>query len=234
MHKGMPVVRGNAIKARGYTMKAIVFDMDGVLFDTEFVCLEGWKAVAEKNNLPDMELVFPRCIGLNNNDCQVVLKDAYGVDFDYAEFRKQASAEFWSYIETKGLPEKPGVHELLEWLKESDYKVGLASSTKRESILKCLGNAGITDYFEVIISGDMVEHSKPEPDIYLLACKELGVEPDEAYAIEDSFNGIRSAYTAGMKPIMVPDMLAPDEEMREKSVVVLKDLGEVLEFFKYN
>jgi len=213
-------------------MKAIVFDMDGVLFDTEFVCLEGWKIVAGKNNLPDMELVFPRCIGLNNNDCQAVLQDAYGDDFDYADFRKLASVEFWGYIASKGLPEKPGVHELLEWLKKSDYKVGLASSTKRESILKCLGNAGITDYFEVIISGDMVEHSKPEPDIYFLACKELGVDPGEAYAIEDSFNGIRSAYAAGMKPIMVPDMLAPDEEMREKSVVVLKDLLEVLEYLK--
>lgn len=213
-------------------MKAIVFDMDGVLFDTEMVCLEGWKVVAEKNNLPDMENVFPRCIGLNNNDCQTVLKDAYGEDFDYGEFRKQASAEFWNYIENKGLPEKPGVHELLEWLKESDYKVGLASSTRRESVLNCLENAGIREYFEVIISGDMVEHSKPEPDIYLLACKELGVEPGEAYAIEDSFNGIRSAHAAGMKPIMVPDMLAPDEEMRAKSEVVLKDLLEVLEYLK--
>ena len=211
-------------------MKAIVFDMDGVLFDTEMVCLEGWKQVAENNNLPNMEQVFTRCIGLNNNDCQAVLRDAYGEDFDYGTFRKQASVEFWNYIETKGLPEKPFMHELLEWLKASDYKVGLASSTRRESVLNCLKNAGILEYFEVIISGDMVEHSKPEPDIYLLACAELGVEPGEAYAIEDSFNGIRSAYDAGMKPIMVPDMLAPDEEMREKSVVILKDLGEVLRF----
>ena len=208
-------------------MKAIVFDMDGVLFDTEFVCLEGWLAVAEKNNLPGMREVFPKCIGLNNNDCQAVLQEAYGEEFDYGEFRKQASAEFWGYIEKNGMPEKPYVHELLEWLKASDYKVGLASSTKRSSVLECLQRAGIEDYFEVIISGDMVEHSKPEPDIYLLACEKLGVAPGEAYAIEDSFNGIRSAYMAGMKPIMVPDMLEPDEEMLEKSVVVLKNLGEV-------
>lgn len=229
-----PEVLRKPFEMRGFRMKAIVFDMDGVLFDTEMVCLEGWKVVADKNNLPDMEQVFPRCIGLNNNDCQAVLQDAYGEDFDYGAFRKQASVEFWNYIETKGLPEKPFVHELLEWLKASDYKVGLASSTRRESVLNCLENAGIREYFEVIISGDMVEHSKPEPDIYLLTCKELGVEPGEAYAIEDSFNGIRSAYAAGMKPIMVPDMLSPDEEMREKSVVILKDLGEVLEFLKYN
>lgn len=208
-------------------MKAIVFDMDGVLVDTEFVCLEGWVAVAEKTNLPNMREVFPKCIGLNGTDCQAVLQNAYGAEFDYADFRKQASEEFWGYIEKNGLPEKPYVHELLEWLKASDYKVGLASSTKRSSVLECLQRAGILDYFEVIISGDMVEHSKPEPDIYLMACEKLGVEPGEAYAIEDSFNGIRSAHAAGMKPIMVPDMLAPDAEMVEKSVVVLKDLSEV-------
>ena len=213
-------------------MKAIVFDMDGVLFDTEFVCLEGWKVVAKNNDLPGIEQVFPRCIGLNNNDCNRVLQDAYGEDFDCVEFKKQASVEFWSYIEKNGLPEKPFVHEILEWLKASDYKVGLASSTRRESVLNCLKNAGILEYFEVVISGDMVEHSKPEPDIYLLACKELGVAPEEAYAIEDSFNGIRSAHKAGMKPVMVPDMLPPDAEMQEKSVVILKDLGEVLEFLK--
>lgn len=212
--------------------KAIVFDMDGVLFDTEFVCLEGWVAVAEKNHLPGMREVFPKCIGLNNNDCQAVLREAYGEDFDYGEFRRQASEEFWGYIERKGLPEKPGVHELLEWLAASDYQVALASSTKQTSIDNCLKRAGIYEYFEVIISGDMVEHSKPEPDIYRLACEKLGVEPGEAYAIEDSFNGIRSAYAAGMKPIMVPDMLPPDEEMRKKSVEIFADLGEVLRFLK--
>lgn len=213
-------------------MKAVVFDMDGVLFDTETVCLEAWSEVAERNNLPGMREVFPKCIGLNNNDSGAVLREAYGENFDYGEFRRQASEEFWGYIERNGLPEKPGVHELLEWLKASPYKVALASSTKRSSIVSHLEEAGILECFEVIISGDMVEHSKPEPDIYLLACERLGVEPGEAYAIEDSFNGIRSAYAAGMKPIMVPDMLPPDEEMREKSAEIFADLGEVLEYLR--
>lgn len=62
-----------------------------------------------------------------------------------------------------------------------------------------------------------MEHSKPCPDIYLMACGELGAKPGEAYAIEDSPNGIRSAYRAGMRPLMVPDMIAPDGEMRELS-----------------
>ena len=78
----------------------------------------------------------------------------------------------------------------------------------------------------------MVEHSKPLPDIYLLACGKLGVEPKEAYAIEDSPNGIRSAHAAGMCPIMVPDMIVPDEEMRQLSRVILKDMREVLVYLQ--
>lgn len=74
-------------------------------------------------------------------------------------------------------------------------------------------------------------HSKPRPDIYLMACESLGVSPSQAMAVEDSPNGIRAAYSAGMIPVMVPDMLAPDEEMREKSTLVCEDLFELMRFF---
>lgn len=214
------------------TMKAVVFDMDGVLFDTERLCMESWIAVAEKEGLPDMEIIFPRCIGLNANDSRQVVLDAYGQDFDVAGFRELASAWFWDYIKKNGLPVKPGVRELLKWLKQEGRIVGLASSTRRSSVISHLEQAELTEYFQAVITGDMVEHSKPLPDIYLLACRELGVEPGEAYAIEDSPNGIRSAYAAGMHPIMVPDMIAPDEEMEQKSDRIFRDLAEVLDYMK--
>ena len=213
-------------------MKAVVFDMDGVLFDTERLCQESWMAAAKENGLPGMEEIFPQCIGLNANDSRRIVLDAYGEDFNYNGFREQASVWFWDYIENNGLPMKPGVREILAWLKQENWALGLASSTRQSSVLHHLGQAGIRDYFSVVITGDMVEHSKPLPDIYLLACRELGVEPVRAYAIEDSPNGIRSAHRAGMSPLMVPDMIAPDEEMRKLSTRIFKDLGEVLEFLK--
>ena len=131
-----------------------------------------------------------------------------------------------------GIPVKPGVREILEWLKSAGYAVGLASSTKRESVLRHLKHTGLEDYFSVVVGGDMVEHSKPLPDIYLLACERLGVEPGETYAIEDSPNGIRSAHAAGMCPIMVPDIIAPDEEMGRLSYIILKNLVEVRDFLQ--
>ncbi len=213
-------------------MRAVVFDMDGVLFDTEIVCMKAWIAVAGMSGKSGMEEIFPKCIGLNANDSRRIVLNAYGEDFDYAGFRKQVSAWYRQYIEENGLPVKPGVEEILKWLKTTEYTVGLASSSKRESVMSHLEQAGIQDSFSVVVTGDRVEHSKPLPDIYLLACSEMGVEPREAYAIEDSPNGIRSAYAAGMKPLMVPDMIAPDEEMRRMSHGIFKDLREVLVYLK--
>lgn len=209
----------------------VVFDMDGILFDTERLCQDSWLAVAEEKGLPGMAEIFPQCIGLNANDSRRIVMNAYGEDFDYEGFRGQASVWFWDYIEKNGLPMKPGVRELLDWLKENGWTVGLASSTRRSSVLNHLEQAGIRGYFSTVITGDMVEHSKPQPDIYLMACRELGADPEETYAIEDSPNGIRSAHAAGMIPLMVPDMIAPDEEMRRLSSCIFKDLFEVLEYF---
>lgn len=213
-------------------MNAVIFDMDGVLFDTERLCERSWLAVAEAHGLPGMEEIFPRCIGLNANDSRRIVMDAYGEDFDYPGFREEASVWFWDYIEKNGLPVMEGVGEILAWLRENNWKVGLASSTRRSSVLNHLEQAGLRDYFPVIITGDMVEHSKPQPDIYLLACRELGVEPGQAYAIEDSPNGIRAAYRAGMVPLMVPDMIAPDEEMKALSHGIFENLTEVLNYLK--
>ena len=212
--------------------KAVVFDMDGVLFDTERLCQDSWIEVANRRGLPDMEIIFPKCIGRNANDSRQIVLEAYGADFDYEVFRREASDWFWKYLEENGLPVKEGVRELLNWLKEQEWRIGLASSTRRSSVISHLEQAGIKEFFEEIITGDMVEHSKPLPDIYLLACRKLMVDPAETYAIEDSPNGIRSAYRAGMKPIMVPDLLSPDGEMEQLSICIFPGLLDVLDYFR--
>lgn len=212
--------------------KAVVFDMDGVLFDTERLCRDSWIEVARQQGLPDMDRIFPRCIGLNANDSRQIVLGAYGSDFAYDEFRAKASDWFWEYIEKNGLPIKPGVKELLGWLSENHWKVGLASSTRGSSVLRHLEQAGIGAYFQTVVTGDMVEHSKPLPDIYLMACEKLGADPKQTFAIEDSPNGIRSAYRAGMCALMVPDMIEPDQEMQDLSSRIFRDLFEVLEYFR--
>ena len=82
-------------------------------------------------------------------------------------------------------------------------------------------------YFDQVITGDLLERSKPAPDIYLMACRALEVAPEEAWAIEDSYNGIRSAAAAGMRAIMVPDLLPPTPEMEALATAILPDLAAV-------
>lgn len=204
--------------------------MDGVLFDTEKLCMDSWIAVAGEQGISDMETFFPVCIGRNMTDTKALFYEFYGEAYDYDRFRKQASAWFHSYIERNGIPVKKGVGELLAFLHRRGYRIGLASSTSRPSVEEHLARAGIREYFQSLTTGDMVEHSKPRPDIYLMACESLGVAPTQAMAIEDSPNGIRAAYSAGMVPVMVPDLIAPDGEMREKSVLICRDLLEVMRF----
>ena len=212
-------------------MKAVVFDMDGVLFDTERLCMDGWNQVASKRGIEGMAQVAQQCIGLNANDTKSLVLEHYGQDFPYDEFRGQVSKWVWDRIKWNGLPVKLGVNKILAYLRQAGIPIGLASSTRYASVISHLKEAGIVDYFQVIVAGDMIEHSKPQPDIYQLACRKLGVDPADAYAVEDSPNGIRSAHAAGMKPIMVPDLIAPDEEMKELSFLICSDLLEVMRFF---
>lgn len=211
-------------------MKTVIFDMDGVLFDTELICMKAWIAVAERNGLPGMKEIFPRCIGGNEERSRRIVLEAYGEDFDYEGFRRQASDEFWNCIQRDGLPVKPGAEEILGWLRENGWVTGLASSTKKSSVRSLLEQAGLRDFFAAVVTGDMVKHSKPDPEIYLLACAELSAEPSRTYAVEDSPNGVRSACGAGLRTLMVPDMIPADEEMRRLSEGVFDDLYGVRDF----
>jgi len=214
-------------------MKAIVFDMDGVLFDTERVCRDCWVTIAEEYGIRDMFEVFPLCIGRNRLGSGEVIREHYGDGFPYDEFREKASQLFWKTLEEHGNPWKKGVKELLDFLKTENWRVGLASSTRREAVLRHLEKEGLKDYFSVVIGGDQIVNSKPAPDIYLLACRELGVDPEETFAVEDSYHGIRSAHRAGMRPIMVPDLLPATEEMEGLCEVIKEDLLQVKEYLEH-
>lgn len=210
--------------------KNVVFDMDGVLFDTETLSMKVWIEVADAWGISNMETVSKQCIGLNANDIKALLLHTYGEAFDYKAFHEQVWEWFVKEIEENGLPVKYWVRELLQWLSQNGYKIALASSSNYAYVVGNLERAGIRSFFSEIITGDMVEHSKPQPDIYLLACEKLNAKPENAYAIEDSPNGIRAAYWAGMQAVMVPDLIAPDEEMRGLSTVICRDLQKVQEF----
>lgn len=210
----------------------IIFDMDGVLFDTERICCECWNEVGEAMGLGDLSEGIRGCIGLNRNDTEILMRNLYGEDFPFEEFEETVRAFMKRRLLEEGVPVKEGVRELLEYLTENGYIIGMASSTERKSVMGHLEKTGLKGYFRTVVTGDMVEHSKPDPEIYLRACEELGVTPMNAIAIEDSPNGIRSAYRAGMKPVMVPDLIEPTAEIEAMLYGKFYSLLDVLDYMK--
>ena len=212
--------------------QAVVFDMDGVIFDTERLVIEFWKEVAKKHNIPNVEHTCIQCLGTNGVRTREIFLENYGADFPYDPYRAEVTELFNTHYKGVPLPTKPGVRELLSYLQEQDIKVGLASSTAQHLVRDEIGTAGLLPYFQTLVCGDMVEHSKPAPDIFLKACEILNADPTKSIAIEDSFNGIRSAHCAGMTPIMVPDQVQPTDEIRTLAFHVMPSLLDVLNWLK--
>lgn len=212
--------------------QAIVFDMDGVIFDTERLVIEFWKEVAKKHNIPNIEHTCIQCLGTNRVRTREIFLENYGADFPFDPYRAEVTELFNTHYKGVPLPTKPGIRELLSYLQEQDIKVGLASSTAQHLVRDEIGTAGLLPYFQTLVCGDMVEHSKPAPDIFLKACEILNADPTKSIAIEDSFNGIRSAHCAGMTPIMVPDQVQPTDEIRTLAFHVMPSLLDVLNWLK--
>lgn len=207
--------------------EAVIFDMDGVIFDSEKVICDVWEEYAEKIGLANMHELMIKCIGLNNLATKKLFLETYGDDFPYEDHLRVISGKYHAICDDGRLPLKPGVNNLLSFLKERNIRIAIASSTRIQTVTAQIKAAGIDGYFEKVIGGDMVVKSKPEPDIFLRACEELSVDAKNCFVIEDSYNGVRAAFAAGTRPIMVPDLLPANDEMREKSYTVLKDLNEV-------
>ena len=211
---------------------AVIFDMDGVIFDTERIWIECWSPVGQAHGIKGIETVLrEECVGITAQAMKAVLLNTYGADFPYEQYVKEASAVFHARYD-HNLPMKPGVRALLEYLRQADVPVALASSTPTKTVRRELDDAGLLSYFSVITGGEKVGRSKPAPDIFLLTAERLGVEPARCLVIEDSYSGIRAAHAAGMRPIMVPDLLKPDAEMRAICEVILPSLTEVIDYLR--
>ena len=214
--------------------KAVIFDMDGVIFDSERAVYNGWKELSEKYGFENLDIPYMKCIGVNAASSRQIFLDYYGEDFPYDKYKDEQSKNYHEKYDGGKLPLKKGVRELLQNLKINNYKVAIASSTRTALVVRQIEEAGLAQYFDVIVGGDMVSRSKPEPDIFLRACDELDCEPGEAYVIEDSYNGVRAAFAARMHPIMVPDMLPPDERVDGKLTALCGDLEDVCRFLEKN
>jgi HAD superfamily hydrolase (TIGR01509 family) len=195
-------------------IKAVIFDMDGVILDTERHYVEAWQEAARSFGFDFRREHALMLRSLDLNDAEKLMKGIFGEEFDYFAIRELRKKLMVKRLDKYGLEKKPGIDELLDFLKEKNIKAAVATSTPIDLTLQHLEDVGLKDRFDRIVSAKQVAHGKPAPDVYLYACEQIGEKPDECIAIEDSPNGIKSAYAAGCKPIMVPDLTPPDEEIK--------------------
>ncbi len=209
--------------------EAVVFDMDGVIFDTEKLYRRFYMEEGAKRGVPS-DIMTKACeaiAGGTKFDNKPRFEAIVGRDIEYLEFRDRVMENFEKYVYENGVEMKDGALDTLEYLKEHNIKTALATSTMEERAKRYLASRDMNKYFDKFIYGDMVEHSKPDPDIYLKACKALGVEPSKAIAVEDSINGIVSAGRAGMYPVMVIDLIQPNDITEQYAKQVYENIKSI-------
>ncbi len=211
-------------------IKAFIFDMDGVLLDTESLCKKCWRIAARDWGLEGVDRVYYQCVGQASQDTLRILQDYFGRQkegFSALEWYNYAKSFFYEIENKGGLKKMKGAEECLKRLSSKGYVLALASSTRRATVVRQLSASGLIKYFRTITCGDSVAHSKPDPEIYVKACASIGIAADSCIAVEDSPNGVKSAYSAGMRVIMVPDQIQPADEIRRMCVRVAASLDEI-------
>jgi len=205
---------------------AVVFDMDGLLFDTETLYQEAIVlASAEGGYEVDLE-IFNKMVGVPWAQSRVLLLSHFGEAFPVDEFQEAWVRHFWVIAETR-LALKSGALELLDTLDRCRLPRAIATSSSRRTVERHLTAHSLMGRFDEIVSHGDYEEGKPAPDPFLKAAERLGVEPCLCLALEDSYNGVRSASSAGMMTIMVPDLLEPTDEIRGLCTFVARDLHDV-------
>lgn len=187
-------------------IELLIFDMDGLMFDTGRLAYRAYFKSAQRHDYEITHNVYYYLTGRTEKDIRQGMKELYGAEVPYDEWRDSMN-EFKNEILTaeKRVHKKYGLKELLQFSKEQKLKVALASSTNREKVQYYLDIEGIQEYFDVLIAGDEVTHGKPNPEIFLTACKKAAVLPEHAVVLEDSAAGIQAAKSGGIKSILVED-----------------------------
>lgn len=213
-------------------IKGAVFDMDGLMIDTEKLYLRFWKESARDfgYDMRDEHVFAIRSLARKYSIPK--LKDFFGEDFPTEEVRTHRTELMNRYIEENGFDVKKGLFELFDYLRETGRRIAVATATPRERTEKYLAMIGADNYLSAVICGDMVKCSKPDPEIYLTAAREINLPPNQCVAFEDSPNGIKSAFSAGLKAIMIPDMTQPDDEVAPMLSAVYPSLDRAIEFFE--
>lgn len=210
--------------------QGIIFDMDGLMIDSERIINRAVVRAGREMGLEGIEEVSLRTIGTSSLRTREIYNSVYG-KFDFDRLMDLKHRYIDEIIGDSGFPPKEGIREMLEYVTEKGYITAVGSSTREWAVREFLGKIDVLKYFDILVCGDMGLRSKPFPDIFLACAEKMGVCPDRCFVLEDSPNGIRAAHAAGMKPVMIPDMIAPDKDIIPMLYALKSSLTEAMELF---
>lgn len=198
----------------------MIFDFDGLILDTETPEFTAWQeAYAALGASLELKL-WAQVIGTHESgwDPWQHLEEQVGGPVDRETIRAARSARHLALIDAETV--RPGVETWLDQARDLGLAVALASSSSRRWVTTYLSRLGLLDRFAVIATGDRVPHTKPDPAVYRLALTELGVEPREAIAVEDSANGVAAAKAAGLIAVAVPNAMTAGLDFSHADLVL--------------
>lgn len=203
---------------------AVILDMDGLMLETESIYKLAWQSAATELGFDLDDDYYLTLVGQTNLACEAALLNRFGDHFPMNEFRDRWSRLWRTTVETSGIPTKPGLTELLTFLRERQIPTAVATSSDRDYTSLSLRAANLESWFDYVITGDQVVNGKPAPDIYIEAARRLGVAAVNCVAMEDSDAGVLAASAAGMITVMVPDLKAPSPQARDAALCVVTSL----------
>ncbi|MDL2225637.1 HAD family phosphatase [Eubacteriales bacterium OttesenSCG-928-M02] len=216
-------------------LDTVIFDMDGLMFDTERLNQMIYLQTYQEKGYPMTEAVFNKTIGEGREGTFRVFSEAFGAEFTtdtYRTIQAEIKERTLAYAKERPIPKMKGLDEILDYLRNKGYRMGVCTTSATDHAKAFLTNTDKLAYFAAVVGGDMVERSKPFPDLYLKALEALGVSAGQCIALEDSNNGVLSADGAGIRVIMIPDILPPIKKVTETyytKVDSLLDVPPILE-----
>jgi HAD superfamily hydrolase (TIGR01509 family) len=209
---------------------AIIFDMDGLMVDTEAMAIDAWQAAARAEGVEISRALCIGMIGLNQRDSEQLLFNTLGAGFPLEPVRNRFLRILRERLEAGDIDAKHGLDELLDILESNNVPKAVATSSGREEAVMKLRAINVLHRFSVIVTAEQVVRGKPAPDLFLLAASELGIAASLCTVLEDSEAGIRAAYAAGMRPLLVPDINPPSAAIARLAAKVFPTLTEVRHF----
>ncbi len=208
---------------------AVAFDMDGVIFDSERIYKIAWQNAGWDYGYDISDDLYYHCTGLTIEACENLVVEKFGRDFPINEFAKNWRQRLRQLILAGEMKLKVGFDELFHFLEAKKIPLAIATSSRRKEVASNFANLNYLSHFASIVAAEDVKNGKPHPEIYLQTAKNLLVDPAKMLVIEDSINGIKAALAAGAVAVMVPDLVPPDEFVKNQAFAVVANLSSIIQ-----